>query len=750
MFELVCFSPNSTPRKGLPMEPLLENLKQLVTCPICSKTLTKPKTIACLHTFCCECLEEYAVTTQRDGNFRCPECQAVVAVPDRFDKLPTGFLQDSLLVPLAVQSSGDGCEVNCGSCKVKCADISFCFECGQFLCPECVNSHERLRNIAFKGHKVRLIKQFQNEDYEALLKRQPFCSHQDHDCEKEIRFFCNDCQTCVCQTCIETKDKNHSFDPLDKAAAGQKAKVMAATESIKEMSKACSNVIRELEETAADLKRNANAAKRKVSEAAEQMISKIREREQEAIIELENICVARMEKLNAALKEVQSLLKQLNHAVDFANNLVQRGTSSVVMQSKNNLEKRFEDLNKTAPFSALPVSSFVKFVSTVEVEKLSTGFVSTIEADLRGSAVEGLTQDFQAGIESEIVICPKPASQAKGKFHVGVLVEPAEQVGDLMTFEKEDGKFLVRFTPKVPGTNKIHVTLNGDNLYNSPFNFKVKERRLEVVGELDFKEERAPQNPSGMAVNSKGLIAVANKNGHSILIFDKDGKYLRKFGSYGHDAGQLYHPSSVSFLSDDKILIADDFNHRIQQFDVNTGKVLQVFGRSGTGDGEFLNPVCVCMDDEGHVVVTDFNNSTIKVLREDGEPVFNFGGSGPDKLNHPTGCILHQSTFIVCDTWNNCLKVFDRSGKFLRKFGEKGKGDGQLEYPRSLCVEKRGSHHNILVCDRHNQRVVQFSLEGSFTGKTDTHLPEPVGIAVTPDGRILVSDYKAKTIYILK
>ena len=725
------------------MESLLKNLKEHVTCSICLDTFTEPKTITCLHTFCCECLKrQYALTTQQHGKFRCPECQAQVGVPDSIDKLPTGFLQNSLLGVLAVQQSGDGSEIHCGNCRKRSAETSFCFECGKFMCPDCVNAHELLRNVAFEGHKVRPIKHFQAEDYEALLKRQSFCSQQYH--EREItRFFCIDCQTCVCQVCVVTDHKNHTVVPLDKAADGEKAKVMAAAELIKEKSKVFSDVIGEFEKTAFDLETNSAAAKQKVSQTAEQMITKIRELEREAVAAIENTRVSRNEKLNAAKAQVESLIKQMDQAVEFASNLIQRSSSSDIMQSKENLEKRFEDLNKI-PAPALPVSSFVKFVSTAEPENLTLGVTAIGEP-----IVQGLTQDFQAGVETEFVISPKLINEGQGTFHVEVLVEPAEQVGSMTTLEREDGHFLVKFTPKVPGTYNIKVTINGDNLHQSPFNVQVKERQLEIVGELDLKGDIL-QTPYGIAVNSKGLIAVTDWGGHCVLIFDKEGKYLRKFGSKGKNAGQFNYPSGVTYLNDDHIIVTDQLNHRIHQFNVHTGNSVKAFGKYGTGEGELMNPIGVCMDGEGRVAVADYNNNRIQVFTEDGEPVFKFGDSGSENPRRPTGCVFHQNMFIVCDRGNNCLKIFDRSGKFLRKIGEQGEGDGQLNWPRGPCVEKRGDHHNILVCDRNNSRIVQFSMEGVFTGKTVSKLQDPIGIATTPDGRILVTDYKAKEILILK
>ena len=564
------------------MESLLKKLKEYVTCSICWDTFTEPKTITCLHTFCCECLKRHALTTQQHGKFRCSECQAQVDVPESFDKLPTGFLQNSLLGVLAVQKSGDGSEINCGNCRKKSAETSFCFECGKFMCPDCVNAHELLRNVAFEGHKVRPIKHFQAQDYEALLKRQSFCSQQYH--EREVtRFFCIDCQTCVCQVCVVTDHKNHTVDPLDKAADAEKAKVMAAAELIKENSKVCSDMIGEFEQTAVDLETNSIAAKQKVSQTAEQMIDKIREREREAITTIENTRVSRNEKLNAAKAQVQSLVKQMNQAVEFASNLVQISSSSDIMQSKENLEKRFEDLNKiTAP--ALPVSSFVKFVSTAEPERLNLGVTAISEP-----IVEGLTQDFQAGVETELVISPKLVHEDQRTFHVGVLVEPAEQVGSMTTIQREDGNFLVKFTPKVPGTYNIKVAINGANLYQSPVIAQVKERRLEIVGELDLKGENLAM-PYRIAVNSKGLIAVSDFLISCVLIFDKEGKYLRQFGCEGEKAGQFKQPTGVTYLNDDHILVADQFNRRIQQFNVHTGNFVKAFGKEGSGEGELCFP----------------------------------------------------------------------------------------------------------------------------------------------------------------
>ena len=721
------------------MESLLKNLKEHVTCSICLDTFTDPKTITCLHTFCFECIKKHALISQRNGKFRCPECQAEVDLPEanRFDKLPTSFHHNSLLSVLAIRQSGKGNDISCGVCKKKSAEISYCFECAKFMCSDCVNAHQLFSHFT-EGHKVTPVKKFQPQDYEALMRRQSFCSQQYH--EREVtRFFCLKCQICVCQICIATDHKAHDVEPLEKVADGEKAKKQK-TEVLKTKIKVFGDTILEYEQTVLEMETNLTNAKREVSKAAAQMIAKIREEERRIITALENTRASRADKLNSAKAQVQSFLKQINQAIEFAENLIQRSSSSDILQSKNYLEKRFEHLENT-PIPEIPVNSFLKFYPTKEGKNLTLGYKATSEP------VQGLTQDCQAGVESEFKVHPQILGEQV--YEVKVLVEPADKIGSLTTCENQDGDYSVKFTPKVPGTFNIIIKVNGKEFAGSPYTVQVKQRLVQVVGEIEIKGETLEQ-PSGIAVNSKGQIVVCDYGKHCILITDKEGNCVRKVGCYGNNGGQLNRPRDITYLNDDNILVVDELNHRIQQFNVRTGNTVKSFGKKGTRDGEFQNPASVCVDEQGRVIVADIFNNRIQVLSQDGEPLFQFGNSGPEKLSKPFSCIYHESKFIVSDWGNNCLKVFDNTGKFLYKRGEDGEGDGQLNGPYGLCLQKCSNHHNLLVCNRANGRVDQFTVEGCFTGKTVVKIQDPTMMTTTPDRLILVTDYKAKKIHILK
>ena len=734
------------------MESFLRNLTKQVTCSICLDTFNEPKIISCFHTFCCECLEKHARASHKQGKFRCPECQAEIDLPEgnRFDRLPTSFFHNSWLNLLAVRQSGDGTNITCGNCKNRCSNVHYCFDCARFMCSDCLNAHELMRD-AFEGHKVMPVKDFQAQDYEALLKRQPFCSKKYH--EREItRFFCLQCQACVCHLCIVTDHQNHKVNLLDEAADNEKGNIMADAALSREREKAFSDMIRQFEETASKLE-NAEIAKSGVTEATEQMIAEIREREREAITSIETTLVTRLDRINSAKQQVESLTKQNKKVADFAETMVQRSSSWDIMQNKTTLKQRFEEL-RGIQAAQHHETSFIKFYAA-PVVGFKLGDIATKDvADANQSTLEGLDQTLQAGVEAEFILSPKTpegeiSNQPDLKQRIEVTIDPTEDVTHVSVRETENGRFKVKFTPKVPGAYSIEVKINGDKLPTCPFTVQVKQRELTVVGELDlklFEGEELKIGPHRIAVNTKGIIAITDYYGHCVYIFDKEGKCLRKFSSQGNNAGQFLRPSGVTYLNDDEILITDSGNHRIQQVDVQTGTVVKRFGNIGAAKGQFNSPRDVCLDEERHIVVTEYRNNRIQVMSRDGESISIFGDSGPEKLSSPTSCIPYKNMFFVSDRDNHCIKTFDQSGTFLYKFGKKGLQDGQFSFPRGMLID---SNNNLLVCDHCNNRVQQFSLDGRFTGKSITRLQVPAGIATTPDGRILVTSHTNK-VYVLK
>ena len=607
------------------------------------------------------------------------------------------------------------------------------------MCPDCLNAHEVLK-ASFEGHKVISVKEFKAEDYEALLRRQPFCSQQFH--EKEImRFFCIPCQSCVCHICIATDHRNHEVVVLDKAAHDESQNIIAGAESIKDKIKELNANIRQLEETTSVMESNVLKAKLEVTLAAEQMITQICALEREVITSIETTRAKRLQQISVAKQNIFSLLKQLNQAVDFADNIVKRSSSTDIMQNKGTLTQRFEELR--AIYHEVPKHRdivHVKFTAA-SMAGLKLGSVQMTEkADMKKSTLQGIDQTLRAGVEADFLLCPKTSSGElcdSESNQIEFLVEPADDVSMTSVHENDEGTFQLKFTPILPGDYSLEVKINGEKLSVCPVTVQVKECELVVDGELDLTNFSDPElkGPFGIAINAKGTMAVSDYYGPSVYVFDSEGTLFRKID-------QLNQPLHVVFANDEDILVSDHGDNRICQYNTRTGLFIKEFGK-----GKLKNPFGLSMDDKEQIIVSDYNNNRIQVLAKNGGNIFTFGDIGPEKLLRPFSCVSHKNRFFVSDSGHSCIKVFDQAGQFLYKFGSNGTKNGQFVRPSGLHIDR---HDCLLVCDQGSGRFQKFSLEGRFIGKCTTPGLENLnGVAEMPDGRIFVTSTKSKKVYIM-
>ena len=74
-------------------------------------------------------------------------------------------------------------------------------------------------------------------------------------------------------------------------------------------------------------------------------------------------------------------------------------------------------------------------------------------------------------------------------------------------------------------------------------------------------------------------------------------------------------------------------------------------------------------------------------------------GTGPGQFTEPSGvCSNEAGEFLVADTNNHRIQIFNHEGEFLRQIGDGQKTDGPLVYPNRVAVcPKTG---NIIVTER--------------------------------------------------
>ena len=74
-----------------------------------------------------------------------------------------------------------------------------------------------------KEHKTLALKDFQDQDIEAVLKRPAFCQKELHE-KEELKFFCKNCKVAICNSCAMTLHEGHGKMLLQEATNARKTK----------------------------------------------------------------------------------------------------------------------------------------------------------------------------------------------------------------------------------------------------------------------------------------------------------------------------------------------------------------------------------------------------------------------------------------------------------------------------------------------------------------------------------------------
>ena len=81
------------------------------------------------------------------------------------------------------------------------------------------------------------------------------------------------------------------------------------------------------------------------------------------------------------------------------------------------------------------------------------------------------------------------------------------------------------------------------------------------------------------------------------------------------------------------------------------------------------------------------------------------GGGGNGELNSPCFLSVTKSGLLmVCNKYNQRIQVFELNGKFFGTFGTKGVNLGEFNGPRSAAILRNG---RILVSDCGNTNRIQ-------------------------------------------
>lgn len=738
----------------------LEKLREHVACSVCMNVFTVPKQLPCLHSFCLHCLNEIAGASARKGIITCPECRREVTVPasGNFNELPTDFNLNSLIDTLAVEDCS-AISVKCGNCEKRNAKCVYCFNCSAFLCEECRWGHDIMR--ANRCHRVVAIQDFKDQDVIAVLQRPAFCLKKNHESE-QLKFFCQDCKTAICNLCALTHQEGHAKVLLEDAFSERQIKIKEAIISQKQYVTETTRKINEISQNCVKIHQEVLNAKQRMEDFVT-IIKEIAEaKRQEVLKKVDEQAKEALDRLENQKCELEGEVRVIKKAIERSETLLKRCTNVEIVQLGavpcEEVRVGVQQLNRDPDLVWHVVfkenQRLLKDVKSGGIGSIHSFFSKTNarESTAQGSGTVAAT----VGLEAVIMVRTRNSNEVMTKQGSDVVAlefgKHDCQVTEPQITENKDGTYKISYFAKEAGTCQASVKVNGEHVCGSPFEVKFQPREFGHSSSFGKFGHRFGElnHPWGLAVNARNEIAVCDTRNNRVQVFNTNGHWLRALGTKGDGQGNLNFPNGIAWDSDGTIFVVDCNNHRVNKFN-SSGHYLGQIGNKGRLHHQLWNPRGISVDSKGNLIVTDTGNQRIKIFSSRGQILGGFCGGGV--LEKPYDAVEKHGKLFVSDTADHSVKVLDMKGAFLFKFGKLGESDGEFNQPRGLSFDKAG---HLVVCDSENNRVQLFDLTGKFVtkfgtkGKNFEGLNKPINAVVLSDGRIAVSDFYNHQIHLFQ
>ncbi|XP_041353308.1 E3 ubiquitin-protein ligase TRIM56-like [Gigantopelta aegis] len=210
--------------------PIIEIREEFATCEICldefDDGVRTPRTLPCLHTFCCECLEKmWGAAAQ---GVKCPKCRKIWPVQG---SIKSSFRQNNMLMHMVkyIGFKKKLCDLQCYQCPDNNKATVRCLECEKYLCETCDRWHAR-----FLEHTSVPLTELVNTPRN-FLKTSSMCPvHRD----KNIDVYCKSeaCDKAMCTTCALVSHKEHDLCDLREFCDANKKKISSSLPALKNAS----------------------------------------------------------------------------------------------------------------------------------------------------------------------------------------------------------------------------------------------------------------------------------------------------------------------------------------------------------------------------------------------------------------------------------------------------------------------------------------------------------------------------------
>ncbi|XP_061380790.1 E3 ubiquitin-protein ligase TRIM33 isoform X1 [Danaus plexippus] len=312
-------------------------------CVFCNTQLAQtdgvPKLMECLHSACEPCIKskiEEKLAGSRDFlgagrvTIRCSACRLHCQPGNMIDQR---FVMEKVALDHTGNNGSLSGEQACNSCEDPEPATSYCVDCAEFICDNCVHAHQRLKIT--KDHTIKCkeeaVSELQAAQAGARTAHDMYC--RDHPQER-LTLFCETCDRLTCRDCQLQHHRDHKYQFSTEMAAQARGSIAALLSEVsykRVLLGSAMKVIRDRQLLIADKKK---ALVHEITQTVVKLTNAINTRGKQLVLRLNEVCDAKQRTLSEKKDALEQLAAITDHCVDFVNAALEQGSDTAVLHSK--------------------------------------------------------------------------------------------------------------------------------------------------------------------------------------------------------------------------------------------------------------------------------------------------------------------------------------------------------------------------------------------------------------------------------
>lgn len=218
---------------------------------------------------------------------------------------------------------------------------------------------------------------------------------------------------------------------------------------------------------------------------------------------------------------------------------------------------------------------------------------------------------------------------------------------------------------------------------------------------------------------------------------------IEEIGFPIHTIGNINTPIDIAINQQGHLVVTEWGKHCVSILKTNGERILSLGGKGATV-GKFKYPHGIAVDSAGNIFVADNSSHQIQKFSPEGKFLTaSNNDSNSDSWLVSRGIAVNPSNNKIYASFNsNCIQILNSDLTYLSSFGREGAGDGDFDDLGGLACDSSGK---VYVVDSGNHRIQVFTADGQFLKIIGSHwrqmnLNWPKFVAVDLENRVYVSD----------